>query len=206
MDPSINNTGIRKLPTPLDLAGLVDVGWNLIPQQARVSGSHTYSDNGRFPVSVILAGGRAGERAANIASIDVGNVSPSLASRNNLTGQVNVPVNMVDLGEFQDPGFGPTETFQSYIDWGDGSPAESGQATIDRPGSAGILTLGSFDGSHTYSQIGSYQVLVRVVDDDGGYADRTFTIQVNAPPEIKLSLDRSQMSEAARPGCGQPSD
>ncbi len=45
MDPSLNGQGIRKLPTPLDLAGLVDIGWNLIGQSVQVSGRHTYGDD-----------------------------------------------------------------------------------------------------------------------------------------------------------------
>jgi len=42
MDPSIT-TGTRKLFTSLDLAGLDDVGWDLVRSTATVSGSHTYA-------------------------------------------------------------------------------------------------------------------------------------------------------------------
>ena len=198
MDPTINNTGIRKLPTPLDLAGLVDVGWIPIAQQARIAGSqHTYGDDGNYTPKIILSGARAGERSILFDPVVVTNVAPMLNPRTSLVGQANVPINIVDLGVFQDPGFGPTETFVSFIDWGDGSQSVTGAATIDRPGSAGVKTEGSFDGLHTYSQIGSYIVRYRVTDDNGGIAEQTFSIQINSPPEIKLTLDRTEFSEAA---------
>jgi Dockerin type I domain len=197
MDPSINGHGIRKLPTPLDLAGIADIGWTLIAQQASVSGAHVYSDDGVYPVKVLLSGSRAGESATTIAEVVVTNENPTINRRDNFVTQVGVPLNFVDLAVFQDNGFGPTETFQSYIDWGDGSPIERGTATIDRPGSPGVPTLGSFDGSHTYTRTGNFNVHYRVTDDNGGFAEHVFTIIVSSPPELRLSLDRDAVSEAA---------
>ena len=52
-------------------------------------------------------------------------------------------------------------------------------ATIDQPGSAGIPTAGSFDGSHTYTAAGTYVVTVRVTDDDAGYDEQEFEVLVN---------------------------
>ncbi len=200
MDPTINNSGIRKLPTPLDLAGIVDVGWNLIPQQIRVSGTHTYADDGFFPVEVILTGGRAGARSTVIGIVEVSNVFPTLNPQGNRTGKVNVPISIVDLGVFQDVGFGPSETFQSSIDWGDSSPVDLSAATIDRPGQEGVATVGSFDGTHTYLQPGNYTVRYRVIDDNGGFAEQTFAIQVDRET-INLSLNVAQTREDAGPGA-----
>ncbi len=197
MDPSINAKGTRKLPTPLDFAGLADIGWNAISQHARVSGSHTYSDDGSYPIKFTFSGGRAGEKSTTVGVVNVENVIPSINQRGNLIAQVNVPINIVDMAVFRDAGFGSTETFESSINWGDGSPSQRGVATIDRPGSAGVATEGSFDGSHTYALAGSYNVTYRVTDDNGGFAESTFNIRVNEPPEIKLTLDRSEVSEAA---------
>ena len=195
MDPTINGKGIRKLPTPLDLAGLVDIGWNMISQQTHVAGTQTYGDDGNFPVQVTLKGSRAGSRSTSIGNVSVTNVAPTLDARGNQTGQANVPINIVDLGVFQDVGFGSKETFQYDIDWGDGSPLVEGIATIDRAGSAGVTTLGSFDGSHTYSSNRIYTVRYRVADDNGGVASQMFTIQISPPPELRLALSRPSIRE-----------
>ena len=51
---------------------------------------------------------------------------------------------------------------------------DAGPATIDVPGSAGVHTAGSFDGSHTYADNGVYTVTVTISDDDGGSTSATF--------------------------------
>ncbi len=197
MDPSINGRGIRKLPTPLDNAGLADIGWSLIPQLVRVTGSKTYGDDGNFPVEVILTGSRAGARGTSIATVSVTNVAPTLNQHPNVIGQTNVPLGIVDLGVFQDPGFGPSETFRYEIDWGDGGFNDAGVATVDQFGSSGIATTGSFDGSHTYAVPRNYLLRYRVTDDNGGIADQTSTVQINPPPELKLTISQSEIRENA---------
>jgi len=197
MDPTIESPGSRKLPTPLDLAGLVDIGWNLIAQQTRVSGSHTYGDDGTYLAQVILTGSRAGSRSTPIENVAVTNVAPTLNPQSNISQQVNVPFSLVDLGVFQDVGFGPSETFQFEIDWGDSSPKSVGAATIDQLGGPGVLTRGSFDGAHTYTQPGNYTVRYRVSDDNGGSAEQTLNIQATPAPELLLSIDRNEFREDA---------
>ncbi len=197
MDPSINSRGIRKLPTPLDFAGLSDLGWSVITQQVRVTGSKAYGDDGNFPVEVILTGSRAGAKSTPLGTVSVTNVAPTLNPRGNSIGQANVPVSIVDLGVFQDQGFGTTETFRYEINWGDGTAPDTGAATVDQIGSAGVATLGSFDGLHTFAQAGNYTVRFRVSDDNGGLADQSFSIQINPPPELKLSISQTEIKENA---------
>src|SRR5690606_2796907 len=72
-----------------------------------------------------------------------------------------------------------SEKFTYSINWGDGTPIDSGPATIDVPGGPGVPTQGSFDGSHIYADNGTYTVTVTVSDDDGGVAQQTFQVQVN---------------------------
>jgi hypothetical protein len=110
---------------------------------------------------------------------------------------VNVPISITDLGVFQDPGFGPSETFQYSIDWGDGTPIDRGAATIDRNGSPGITTLGSFDGTHTYLQAGTYRVRYQITDDNSGSDEKSFTVQVSGAPKISLTSDRVAFAESA---------
>jgi Dockerin type I domain len=197
MDPSINGQGIRKLPTPLDLAGLSDIGWNIINQSVRVSGSHVYGDDLNAPIEVTVIGSQAGARAFNVQTANVTNVAPTLNSIPDQTARVNVPLVMTDLGVFQDQGFGPSETFRFEIDWGDGTPVELGTAMIDRNGSPGSVTLGSFDGTHTYLQAGTFQVRSRVIDDNAGSDEKSFRVQVAGAPKISLSGDRTAFVENA---------
>ncbi len=89
---------------------------------------------------------------------------------------------IIDLGTFTDPGFGPTETFTYTIDWGDGSPRLR-RRDDRRAGLGGRATAGSFDGSHAYADNGQYTVTVTVADDDGGMDTKTFVVNVgNIPP------------------------
>lgn len=199
MDPSLNNTGLRKLPTPLDIAALADLGWTPIGQTVRVGGSNVYGDNGNFPIQVTVAGSQGGSRTTTVQNASVDNVAPTLNQTVDQTARVGVAVGIVDLGVFQDPGFGGKETFQFTIDWGDGSPIEQGIPTIDRAGSAGVTTIGSFDGSHTYQQAGAYRVRYRVTDDDGGTDEKSFTVQVLGAPKVRVSVDRSRTIEDIGP-------
>ncbi len=60
MQPIISS-GTRKTLTPLDLAALGDMGWQLLPTQTTVIGSHVYASNGVYPIEVVLRGSQAGE-------------------------------------------------------------------------------------------------------------------------------------------------
>ena len=202
MDPTINNTGIRKLPTPLDIAGLQDIGWQLITQQARVTGSKIYADDGSYPTRLTIRGASAGQLIVDLGSTLVTNVAPIITNTvATKTVRVNTPLSITDIGTFTDPGFGSTETFRYEINWGDNRPnsgsLSTGTATIDRAGGVNTLTAGSFNGSHTYTSTGTYTVTYRIIDDNSGSAQRTFSVQVLPPPEIRLSLNTTRISETA---------
>ncbi len=109
-------------------------------------GSHAYADNGQYTVTVTVADDDGGMDTKTFV-VNVGNIPPTLTVVGNQVTTEGAVLEIIDLGTFTDPGFGPTETFTYTIDWGDGSPHDSGGATIDVPGSAGVLTAGSFDGS-----------------------------------------------------------
>lgn len=203
----IINSGERLLPTRLDLAGLQDIGWQLIPQTVRVTGTHTYGDNGNFPISVQLTGNKLG-RVASSTSVTITNASPTLAAISNKTVSAGVAFTLPKLGLFTDPGFGitttappRTETFVYRINWGDGTPEDTGPATISTLGSPGTATSGFFDASHTYSTPGTYTATARVTDDDGAFSQQQFTVIVNFAGKITLSLDKSSISESAGAGA-----
>ncbi len=153
-------------------------------------GSHTYADNGTYSVTVTVADDDGGTASASLQVV-VTNVAPTLRVIGNQSAIVGQPLSLTNIGTFTDPGFdnalnpGPekTETFTYSINWGDGSPASTGSAGIDQAGSPGVLTTGSFDGSHTYASEGTFQVIVRVTDDDGGFDEQSFDVVVAAEAE-----------------------
>jgi hypothetical protein len=202
MAPQIDN-GLRRLPTRLDFAALQDVGWQFNSQTVQVSASHTFGDNANFNANVRLRGSLYGERVYPL-SIGITNVAPTLTVATNRSTAQGVPINISRIAQFTDPGFGApnatpplAESFSYSIAWGDGTPNDSGAATIESLGSAGNLTRGFFDGTHTYAAIGSYVVTVTMQDDDGGVAQQQFTIQVTPPPELRVSVDRQSVAEDA---------
>jgi len=203
----IINSGERILPSRLDLAGLQDIGWQLIPQTVRVTGTHTYGDNGSFPISVQLTGNKLG-RVSSSTSATITNAPPTLSAISNKTATAGLPLALPKLGLFTDPGFGiptntppRTESFIYRINWGDGSPEDTGPATVSTLGSPGTATSGFFDASHTYSTPGTYTATARVSDDDGGFSQQQFTVNVAFAGKITLSLDKPSISEAAGAGA-----
>ncbi|MBP89350.1 MAG: hypothetical protein CMJ64_22000 [Planctomycetaceae bacterium] len=176
MDPSLTN-GTRKLLTQLDLAGLDDVGWEIVDTQLTVAADHTYADNGEYDVDVVVTGSSGGSVSTSVSET-VTNADPVVSAPGNGTVLVGQTVSFADIGLLTDAGFGSSESFTYTIDWNDGSPDTTGTATIDQAGSPGILTSGSFDATHIFSSTGAYTVSVTVEDDDTGTNSDTFQVTV----------------------------
>jgi hypothetical protein len=203
----IINPGERLLPGRLDLAGLQDIGWQLIPPTARVTGSHTFGDDGSFPISIQINGSKLGRTSAS-TNASITNASPTLSPITNKSAVINQPISLAKLGLFTDPGFGistvtppRTESFTYRISWGDGTPEDTGPATITTVGSPGTPTSGFFDASHTYATAGTYTATARITDDEGAFSQQQFLVTVSFAGKITLSLDKSSISEAAGAGA-----
>ena len=149
-------------------------------------GQHTYADNGIYTVTVTVSDDDGGTTSDTL-TVTVNNVAPTLTVAPNQTVDEGTQLSITNIGQFTDPGFNnplnvggeTTEQFTYSIDWGDGTPADSGSPTINVAGSPGVLTAGSFDGQHTYADNGIYTVTVTVSDDDGGTTSDTLTVTVN---------------------------
>jgi hypothetical protein len=135
------------------------------PGQFAVSGSHTYADEGSYPISVsiiddggstVTAGGTANISDAALSAVG----SPDFVSTN--------PVSHT-LATFTDQNLGATTAdFTSgggstTINWGDASTSP-GVVTQTGPGQFAV------SGSHTYAALGPYTITVNIVDDGGSTA------------------------------------
>ena len=181
-------------PATIDVPGSVGM-----PTAGSFDGAHTYADNGIYTVNVTVSDDDGGSTTETFA-VTVNNVTPTLVAAGDQTTSEGELLSIANIGQFTDPGFDnpnnvggeTTERFTFSVDWGDGSDVDSGPATIDVPGSAGVLTAGSFDGAHAYSASGIYTVTMTLSDDDGGTAARTLQVSVgNNAPLLVVAPDRT---------------
>jgi PKD repeat protein len=146
----------------------------------------TPRDDGAYSVTLTVTDKDAASSQATM-TVTARNVAPVLTTAGTQSTPEGALLTVVDLGTFSDPAFGPGETFEWTIDWGDGTAQDSGPVSIDAAGGPGTATQGSFDGTHTYADDGRYTVTVSLVDDDGGRVVRTFAVDVqNVAPVIDL--------------------
>ena len=205
MAPSLD-FGAEQLFSPLDFAAMADIGWQLLDTQTTVTAEQRYVDNGDFVPEVVLRAASHGELVFPLDSVNVTNVAPALTVPDPQTVFVGQTLSLTDIGVISDPGSSnnaatpaTTETFTYQIDWGDASPVDSGNASIDQLGDrSGGLTMASFDGSHIYASAGTYSVTVSVVDDDGGSVDQTFNV-VASEPAIEIVVSPTGPGGAADP-------
>jgi DNA/RNA endonuclease G (NUC1) len=127
--------------------------------------SHTYAQDGRFDVRLIVRDVRGLEDTVT-STASIANVSPAIAA---FPGGTLLPgETYAASGSFTDPG---ADTWTATVDYNDGSGV-----------SALSLSGKSFSLSHTYSTAGSFTVTVRVSDDDVT-AVRTATVTVLTPTQ-----------------------
>jgi hypothetical protein len=140
--------------------------------QYAISASHTYADEGSYPVSVRLtdadgtsaqAGATATVADASLSASGRGSASSPVATTSAFVGQV------ATLSD-QNPG-GATSDFTATITWGDG---QSSAGTVSQT-AGGQYAVG---GSHSYAADGPYTVKVHVADVGGSSADATSYVVV----------------------------
>jgi hypothetical protein len=151
-------------PDSVSLSWIVD--WDFgdgTQHTGGVNASHSYLDDGEFTVSATVTDTYSANGTGTV-QVTVNNVAPELISLDPLHAQAGKSFNLEMF--FTDPGV--LDTHQVEITWSVGV-----SETIHL--SADVLI---FSTTHTYEKAGTYQVLVKVTDKDGGVDTYTVSIEV----------------------------
>ncbi len=175
--------------------GIVDVaqvtgtlGVGGAPSTGTVFGSHTYADDGvanQYTVTVTVTDDE-GDSGSRTFVAFVSNVNPTVTAPADFGSNEGSVVGV--SASFSDPGFDrgqtPTaEDFTATIDWRDG--VVDTVSVSEAPGQPGQATTGSVSGTHVYADNGTYDVIVRVCDDDLGCGQDIVRISVgNVTPTV----------------------
>lgn len=150
--------------------------------QGRVTGNHTYGDNGVYTVTLTVTDNNGGV-GSDTLQVTVNNVPPIVSA----TGDsINEGETATISATFSDPGW--LDTHAAEIDWGDGIK-ESVPVTEENlePDATGSLTA-----SHTYGDNGIYTITIRVIDDNGGIGEATTRVEVaNLAPDLTLDISEA---------------
>jgi uncharacterized repeat protein (TIGR01451 family) len=142
-----------------------------------VSGTHTYAEEGSYPVTVTITD------VDDAGNTDTADSTATVADASLHAGTLTVP-SSTSLGtatnasfSFTDDNTGaPASDFTATIDWGDGA-STAGVVS----GSGGSYAAG---GSHTYATAGPYTITVTVVDEGGSTTGATAATSVVALPLV----------------------
>ena len=152
-----------------------------------VSATHVFATTGVYTATLTVNDSDGGSSSETF-QITVANVPPTfVASLGNVTlneGQtLSLPTVQFTDPTFANPAQPYSPSFNYTINWGDGSAASTGAATVTQ--SATSPSQGQFTGSHLYSVPGTYTATVTVVNNEGGTTSETFqVVVVNVPPTI----------------------
>lgn len=149
---------------------------NLGTGERSIDVTHHYLDDpsgiGTVPyaISITAVDDDSGAATPGGASITVNNVAPTLGGIANQTAVESTSITISGL-TFSDPG--TLDTFTLEVDWDEGD---------------GFVSLGAVSSPYSltniFEQDGTYDVTVRLTDDDGGVDTFTFTVTVNnSPPQ-----------------------
>lgn len=146
--------------------------------------SHTYADDGVYSVVVTVEDDDSSS-GGDTTLVTVRNVAPTVEAGADATIDEGGSFSLAPA-TFNDKG--TLDTHTASIDWGDGSPVESGlvaEAPFGPPGSTSGASGTVVAGTHVYADDGVYTVTVTVTDDDGGVGSDTTTVTVrNLPPTV----------------------
>jgi hypothetical protein len=153
--------------------------------------NHTYSDNGAYTVTVTVSSSD-GNESSDAAVVIVENVEPVV----NAGPDISIPlVQALDISAgFSDAGVNDNP-WSFMIDWGDGSPINTGSNDIQ-----GADTV---KGTHQYFVPGFYTIVVTVVDKDGGIATDTLRVEAVNGKAYGKGKAPGQNKEPGEPANGK---
>ncbi len=157
-----------------------------------VIGSHIYGYPGLHNATVTVTDG-AQLSGSVMVPILVADAAPVVTPGLNLLQSPGVPVTLNStFTDAEFPQGALAESYTALINWGDGTPTapDLTNGTVQfTPGSSGVLTTGTVQGSHTYATHGSFPVTVTVTESTPGDAglsgSGTLTAQ-DVPPTITV--------------------
>ncbi len=155
-----------------------------------VAGSHQYSGDGPYTVTVSVGDGPGNGSDTLQVTGAPAVVTPSVSTLSANEGSlVNVPATFTDLGF----NFGGTiKAFTALVNWGDGT-SSAGVVTVT-PGNATTPTTGTVSASHTFTTFsastptGTFPISIQLMDEGGvtGIATVNATIKNLAPQASPL--------------------
>jgi large repetitive protein len=141
---------------------IIKVGGNALGSTFQVIGSHTYGEEGSFPISVAIndVGGQATATTSTATIVD----APLAAQGTSIQGVEGNSTGPVLVATFTDAN--TTATIADYtvsVSWGDGTTSSATLSSIGAPNG----TTFTVTGTHTYAETGSYQITTTITDAGG---------------------------------------
>jgi hypothetical protein len=139
-----------------------------------VSGSHTYADDGNYPLTVTVTEKSVVNGTATATGTVVVAEATLIVTPASLPTLTEGQALNTQVATFTDPGSpDPSGSFTATINWGDGTAATPGNVT----GSSGSYAV---TGAHTYADEGTYAVTVTVAEPGvlNGTAGASSTVTV----------------------------
>ena len=155
-------------------------GFEIGPQAANFADC-LFPDNSDHPVNVKVEDKDLGS-SLDSTNVTVNNVAPNVnAGQDQIVDALDTvfldPATFTDLGVLDGP-------FTFEIDWGDGTPKETGDAPF---AVSGDVITGIVSGSHVYASSGLKIVTIKVTDKDGGTGTDTFAVIVGAAVDLLIT-------------------
>ena len=184
---AITLTGKASSPSPADSAAPFTLSWTVTKNGSPFGSNPTLGsslsvtpdDEGTFTVA-LQAIDDGGNSATTAVTFTGTNVPPTAEISVTHATLVLVPLQSVTVtAGFTDPGMLDTHT--SSLNYGDGTPAETGSYPA---GGSGDLT-----DTYDYTAPGTYVLTYAVTDDDGGVGTATTTVIVQTPAQALGVID-----------------
>ena len=143
------------------------------------SGNHTYAQSGSYNVTISVTDKDGGTGTSAATVVTVSNTAPTVGTPTVVPSGVplNVSTAFSVTGTFTDPAGALDQPFTAVVNWGDGSPTSAAVVS----GAANPFNY-TFNGNHTYTTPGQFNVTVSVTDKDGSTGtSAAFVVGVGNP-------------------------